>query len=423
MLRAQGHPAKGCGRAGRVSIASGAGTRSTAQAAATRSRWTVVSAIGIGQILAWGSSYYLLSLLAGPIAADTGWPLSWVFGALSLGLLVSGLVSPRIGHIIERRGGRLVLAASAILLSLGLLGVGLAPTLPLFIGAWLVIGVGMGAGLYDPAFSTLGRMYGEDARSAITQVTLFGGFASTICWPLTAILAETLGWRGTCLTYAAIHLAVVLPLYWFGLPREADTKPVAKTAGVPAAGELRPDQHLPFLLLAAGFTLAYATMTVIAVQLPALLQAQGLTLAAAVGLGALLGPSQVGGRVLEMMLGRKTHPIWSLLASTALVAIGILVLVGFSDAAAAGIILYGLGSGIRSIVRGTVPLAMFGRDGYAILMGRLSLPTLLATAVAPLLGIWLLDGLGPTGTLWVLLGAAVVNVALVLPLIPSALPR
>jgi MFS family permease len=382
-----------------------------------------VSAIGIAQILAWGSSYYLLSLLAGPIAADTGWPLAWVFGALSLGLLVSGLVSPRIGHIIERRGGRPVLAASAILLSLGLLGLGLSPTLPVFIGSWLVIGIGMGAGLYDPAFSALGRMYGEDARPAITQVTLFGGFASTVCWPLTAILAETIGWRGTCLTYAAIHLAVVLPLYWFGLPREAPSAPVPKTAGVRAAGDLRPDQRLPFLLLAAGFTLAYATMTVIAVQLPALLQAQGLTLAAAVGLGALIGPSQVGGRILEMMFGRKIHPIWSLVVSTALVVVGILVLVGVSDGAAMGIILYGMGSGIRSIARGTVPLAMFGREGYAILMGRLALPTLLATAVAPLLGTWLLDGLGPTGTLHVLLGAAVLNAAFVLPLIPIALRR
>lgn len=406
-----------------MSIAGGVARESTAEIATTRPRWTVVSAIGIAQILAWGSSYYLLSLLAGPIAADTGWPLAWVFGALSLGLLISGLVSPRIGHMIERQGGRPVLAASAILLSLGLLGLGLSPTLPVFIASWLVIGIGMGAGLYDPAFSALGRMYGEDARPAITQVTLFGGFASTVCWPLTAILAETIGWRGTCLTYAAIHLAVVLPLYWFGLPREAPSAPVPRTAGVPAAGDLRPDQRLPFLLLAAGFTLAYATMTVIAVQLPALLQAQGLTLAAAVGLGALIGPSQVGGRILEMMFGRKIHPIWSLVVSTALVVVGILVLVGVSDAAAMGIILYGMGSGIRSIARGTVPLAMFGREGYAILMGRLALPTLLATAVAPLLGTWLLDGLGPTGTLHVLLGAAVLNAALVLPLIPIALRR
>ena len=135
--------------------------------------------MGIGQILAWGSSYYLLAVLAGPMARATGWSDSWIIGALSLGLLTSGLVSPRVGHLIERFGGRPVLASSAVLLATGLLLQALAPNLPVFIVAWFVIGLGMGAGLYDPAFSTLGRLYGEHARSAITQLTLFGGFART----------------------------------------------------------------------------------------------------------------------------------------------------------------------------------------------------------------------------------------------------
>jgi MFS family permease len=172
---------------------------------ASRPRLVVTSAVGLAQILAWGSSYYLTAILAQPVAADTGWPLFWIVGGLSLGLLVSGLVSPRVGHVIDRRGGRPVLSASAILLALGLFVLGLAPTLPVFEAAWLIIGLGMGAGLYDPAFSTLGRLYGDAARSAITQVTLFGGFASTVCWPLSAFLVEHVRWRGTCLTYAAVY--------------------------------------------------------------------------------------------------------------------------------------------------------------------------------------------------------------------------
>jgi MFS family permease len=339
---------------------------------------------------------------------------------LSIGLLVSGLVSPRVGRIIERHGGRPVLATSAVLLVVGLLGLGLAPTLPIFVAAWVVIGFGMGGGLYDPAFSALGRLYGEDARSAITQVTLFGGFSSTVCWPLTAFLAAHLGWRGACLTYAAILVAVVLPLYLFGLPREAE-RPRRASASTMPPGHVRPEQRVAFVLLAAGFTLAYGIMTVIAVHLLTLLQSQGLALAAAVGLGALVGPSQVGGRVLEMMFGKDAHPVWSLLASSVLVAVGLGMLVVMPGSAAACIVLYGMGSGIRSIVRGTVPLAMFGREGYAILMGRLSLPTLLATAAAPVIGTWLLDWVGPTGTLVVLFGAAVLHVALVLPLMPMAL--
>jgi len=209
----------------------------------------------------------------------------------------------------------------------------------------------------------------------------------------------------------------VLPLYWLGVPREAPHQPIVAHG---RSGRLHRGQRLPFVLLACGFTLAYVIMTVIAVELIALFQAFGLTLAAAVGLGALLGPSQVGGRVLEMLLGRRTHPLWSMLGSTILVTIGLALLATEPGIAAAGIVLYGAGSGIRSIVRGTVPLALFGSDGYAILMGRLGLPTLLAQALSPALGAVLMGHFGAHAMLMMLCGAALVNVALVLPLLPLA---
>lgn len=192
--------------------------------AAEHSKLVVVSAVGVAQVFAWGSTYYLPAVLAGSIATDTGWPLSWVVGALSVGLLVSGLVSPRIGSLIERHGGRPVLATSAILMSIGLLGLGIAPTLPVFIVAWVVIGLGMGAGLYGPAFSARGRLYGDEARSGITGVTLFGGLASTVCWPLTALLADYYGWRGACLAYAAVHLTVM---------RDGSSTPMAAATSLP----------------------------------------------------------------------------------------------------------------------------------------------------------------------------------------------
>ncbi len=393
-----------------------------ARASGERARWVVVSCLGVAQILAWGSSYYLLAVLAGPVSADTGWAMSWVVGALSIGLLVSGLASPRVGRAIDRRGGRPVLAASACLLAAGLLGLGVAPTLPAFVAAWVVIGLGMGCGLYDPAFSALGRVYGDGARLPIAQVTLFGGFASTICWPLSALLAEHVGWRGTCLAYAGVQLTVVLPLYWWGMPREPQpTTPPSVAENAPPPGQMRPDQRPAFLLLAAGFTLAAVIMTTLAVHLLTLLQARGVPLAAAVGFGALLGPAQVGARLLNMAFGRKTHPVWSLLVSAVLVAVGMGMLAGERGVAAAGIVLYGAGSGIRSIARGTVPLALFGREGYAIMMGRLAMPTLVAQAASPAIGAWLLDGFGPTATLWVLCGAAIVNMGLVLALLPVAL--
>ena len=405
-----------------AAIPAGAGS---AGPTTSRSRLTVVSAIGVAQILAWGSSYYLLAVLAGPIASDTGWPLTWIMGALSIGMLVSGLVSPRIGHLIDRRGGRPVLAASAVLLSAGLLLLGLAPSLPVFVLAWVVLGLAMGAGLYDPAFSTLGRLYGEQARSAITHVTLFGGFASTVCWPLSAFLVDHLGWRGACLTYAAIHLAVVLPLYLFGVPREAAKPATAPTAAKAAApsGHVQAGQRYAFVMLAAGFTLAAIIMTVLSVHLLTLLQSQGLALAAAVALGTLIGPAQVGARVLEMLFGKKAHPIWSLVASAVLVAVGLGMLVGAPGVMAVGIVMYGMGSGIRSIARDTVPLALFGKEGYAVLMGRIAMPTLIAQAASPFLGAWLLDSFGTQATLAILCGAAMLNILMVLALVPNALRR
>ena len=390
----------------------------TALADPSRPRLSVVSAIGVGQILAWGSSYYLTAILAKPIADDTGWPLPWIVGALSVGLLVSGLISPRVGRLIARRGGRPVLAASAVLLAAGLLCLGLAPNVPVFVLGWAIVGAGMGAGLYDPAFSTLGRLYGENARSAITQVTLFGGFASTVCWPLSAYLLEHVGWRGTCLAYAAIHVAVVLPLYLLGVPREPDTSVEAAGVVAPPPAPVRSDHRVLFWLLAAGLTLASVTMAVVSVHLLTLLQSQGVALATAVAFGALLGPSQVGARVLEAAFGRKHHPVWSMVVSTVLVAIGLGMMVGAPGVAAVGIVLYGSGSGIRSIARGTVPLALFGKQGYAELMGRLAMPTLVAQAGAPMLGAWLLDGYGSDVTLLVLCGGSVLNVVLAVALVP-----
>ena len=387
------------------------------------SRQRVIAFLGIGQILVWGSSYYLPTVLAKPVSDDTGWPMTWVVGALSAGLLVSGLVSPRVGHLVERHGGRPVLAASAILLAIGLLIQGLAPNIGVFVLAWLVIGFAMGAGLYDPAFSTLTRLYGDQARSAITSLTLWGGFASTVCWPLTAFLVERVGWRGVSLAYVGIMLVIVLPMYWFGLPREALHVPAAKAPAAPISARAKRENRYFLLMLAANFTIASVVMTIIAVHLIAMMQDRGFSLAAAVSLGMLIGPSQVGARVLEAAFGRKVHPIWSLLICSAAVAIGLATLLGSAELVVLGLILYGGGNGLRSIARGTVPLAMFGREGYAVLMGWLALPVLVAQAFSPTVGDLMIQALGTTGTIAVLAGLSVLNVLTTLILVPIALRR
>jgi MFS family permease len=388
-------------------------------------RGVVVAALGVTQILAWGSSYYLPAVLAKPIAEGTGWPLPWVVGGLSLGLLVAGLVSPRVGRAIERTGGRPVLATSSVLLAVGLAGLALARSLPAYLAAWAVIGLGMGAGLYDAAFATLGRLYGQGARGAITNLTLFGGFASTVCWPLSAFLVETAGWRGACLTYAGLQLAVALPVHLALLPRRAPTSPRV-AAPLPEAAAASPsppspvrDRPAAFLLLAAALTLGSVIQGVVSVHLLAVLQARGADLAAAVALGALVGPSQVGARVVEKLLGGRYHPIWTMTASTVLVAAGLGLLWADFPILAACLVPYGAGVGINSIARGTLPLALFGAEGYAALMGRLAAPMLVAGAVAPSAGAFLLERVGASGTLAALAAAAAGNVALVAALFLS----
>ncbi|MPR25212.1 MFS transporter [Microvirga tunisiensis] len=378
----------------------------------------VITTLGITQILAWGCSFYLPAVLARPIADDTGWSLGWVVGGLSVGLLAAGLVAPRVGRTIDAKGGRPVLVASSILLGSGLATLALAHSLPVYLMAWLLMGVGMGAGLYDAAFATLGRLYGKDARRAITTLTLWGGFASTVCWPLSAWLVEHFGWRGACATYAAIQILVSLPLHAFVLPGVSTVRPDAKPSGnpieAPAPQTLTgAKRNRAFLLLATVLTLGAVTASMIGVHLLTLLQARGLDLAAAVALGALVGPSQVGARVVEMAFGRYYHPIWTMVASVALVAGGVVLLVVGFPILALALAFYGAGNGIGSIAKGTLPLALFGPFGYASLMGRLAMPSLLAQALSPFLGAILIEWSGPAAALGLLAGLACLNIGLV----------
>ncbi|TGQ46979.1 MFS transporter [Mesorhizobium sp. M00.F.Ca.ET.216.01.1.1] len=377
-----------------------------------RSRGTIITVLGLTQIMAWGSSYYLPAVIAPAVAADTGWPLAWVVGGLSLGLLVAGLISPRVGSSIERRGGRNALAFSAVCIGVGQLGLAAAPNLAAYIAAWLVVGLGMGAGLYDAAFATLGRRYGTSARSAITTLTLFGGLASTICWPISALLMGELGWRGTCLIYAAVQLLLALPLYLLVVPREmprsARTEPRQTAKAAPVG-----NSSLPIMiLLATTLTLAAVISSTLSVHLLTILQASGLALAAAVGLGALVGPAQVAARAIEMVIARYHHPIWTKFASVSFVAIGVSALWLGMPVVPVALGFYGAGIGLESIARGTLPLALFGSSGYAKLMGRLAMPSLIAQAAAPSVGALLMEWTGAHGTLAVLSGLAMFNVGL-----------
>lgn len=375
-------------------------------------RWPIISALGVVQIFAWGSSYYLLAVLAAPIAADTGWPLAWIVGALSLGLLAAGIVSPRVGDAIGQHGGRPVLAAACLLLAGGLVMLAAAPSLWVFVAGWVVLGLGMGAGLYDAAFATLGGYYGHSARSAITTLTLWGGFASTVCWPLSALFLEHWGWRGTCAAYAAIHLAICLPLVLFVLPRNGKPKPVGGVRETPRLA-LHGHERRTYLILMAIMVLAGLGVTIVSVHLLTLLQQRGFSLAEAVALGALIGPAQVAGRIGEMVSGGRHHPFWALAIATALGAAGMTMLAAGSSVIGLSLVLYGAGNGIFSIAKGALPLALFGPARYAPIMGRLARPGLVAQAVGPTVGALLLSIAGTDQILIMLAALTLANLLLV----------
>ena len=379
----------------------------------------IIPALGITQILAWGSSYYLPTVLAKPIVADTGWSLSWVVGGLSLGLLIAGLASPLVGRQIHRRGGRPVLAASAILLSLGLVILALSPNLIVFTIGWIILGFGMSTGLYDAAFSTLGRLYGQAARQHITTVTLFGGLASTACWPLSAYLVTELGWRGACGVYATIHLLICLPLYLFAVTdREAPSWVEAEARTVSAEREeARPRSPAIFLLLAIAIMVASMLSTVISVHLLTILQSHGIALAAAVALGTIIGPSQVGARFIEMLVSRHHHPIWTKIVSVSCVALGLGLLWAGLPLIPLTLVFYGAGIGLESIARATLPLALFGPADYAPIMGRLARPSLIAQAASPTIGAFLIQWLGAESALGIIVAVAAANVALTVVLL------
>lgn len=365
--------------------------------------------LGLVQILSWGGSFYLMAVMATPIIAETGWSQQWVYGALSTGILVSGLLAPRCGQIIARTGGRVLLALSGAVMAAGLLLMGVSHTLPLFLAAWVIIGVGMAMGLYDALFATLGTRYGSQARGAITGITLISGFCTSLVWPGTALLIHLLDWRGACFAIAALLLALVLPAYLYALPeKRLALKPKAATSAAPQ-GEIAPSL---FWLLCAIFTLASVIMTAVSVQLITLLQASGYTLASALAISAILGPCQVASRVVDMAF-RGGHPVWTALFSVALVAAGLLLLAFFPRFALLSMVLYGAGNGLRAIVRGTLPLAMVKQEAYAVVVGRMARPALIGQALTPLAGGYVYETLGAAATLWLLCALALINVALV----------
>lgn len=373
----------------------------------------VVAALGTAQTLAWASSYYLPAIVAAPMARDLGVSTPTVFLAFSAALIVSALLGPRAGRAIDRWGGRPVLMATNVVFALGLALLGLAGSAPMMFLGWAVLGIGMGSGLYEAAFAALVRFYGTDSRRAITGITLIAGFASTVGWPLTSWLEVQHGWRFACFAWAALHLVV-------GLPLNASLPKVAAVPHEEAGASIEPAAKVPMrsaILLSFVFAATWFISTAMAAHLPRLLQAAGTSLALAVAVGALVGPAQVGARVLEFGLLSKLHPLLSARLAAALHPIGAALLLLFGAPAAAVFgILHGAGNGILTIAKGTLPLVLFGPQAYGHRQGVLMVPARMAQALAPWVFGLALDAWG-AGALVVSagIGVAALGALLMLP--------
>lgn len=347
--------------------------------------WRAVPVLGVTQILAWGTIFYTPVLIVPLIAAERGFSITFAMGGLSVGLLAGGCIAPTIGALIDRYGGHRVMPFGSLAGAIGLVFITYAADPVTYYAAWIVLGAAMAASLYDPAFATLGRIFGANARQPITVLTLAGGFASTVSWPTTYALLKLTNWQGVYLVYAALLALVAAPLHAFALPRTRADITVHHAGGAPP-----PATHAPtgaiFLLVVAAFSTYSFIPSGLSAHLLAIFQRSGIDAGTVVLIGALFGPSQVAARLCEFIFARNVHPLTMVRFAIALLALSFAVLwvFGFSTPAAVVFaIMFGVANGLVTIARGAVPLALFGPTGYGRTVGRIAGPSLIVTAVAP----------------------------------------
>lgn len=367
-----------------------------------RGPWRAVPVLGVTQILAWGCIYYTPVLIVPLIVTERGWSIAFGMGGLSVGLLAAGLAAPTVGRLIDRFGGHVVMVFGSLIGAGGLVLIATLTSQTGYIFSWIVLGIAMSASLYDAAFATLGRIFGAAARRPITALTLAGGFASTVSWPVTHALLRRMDWHETYLIYAAALAIVAAPLHGLLLPRDrhdADHSPAADAGKPPVVA---PARGFTFLLVAAGFT-AYAFVpSGLAAHLLAIFSRSGVDADTVVWIGALFGPAQVGARLIEFAIVRDMHPLWIVRFALAVLlsALVLLLALGVSAISAAFFaVMFGGANGLVTIARGAVPLALFGAQGYGQVIGRLAGPFLLMQSAAPLLMAFAIERMSDAGAL------------------------
>lgn len=346
-----------------------------------------VLGLGVTQIIGYGTLYYSFSILAPDMARGYGLPVEWMFGALSVALLVGGLVSPSIGGWIDRFGAGRIMAVGSLVAALALVGCAASPNRPSFLVALVVIEVAANFVQYGAAFALLVQIAPNVALRSITYLTLIAGFASTIFWPVTTALHASLSWQQIYLVFAGMNALVCLPVHAWLARAARPVRDLASTTEVrKVEGSLPSEKRRSgFVLMIVGFSLQALVSSAVLVHMVPLLSGLGLGAAAAL-VGTLFGPAQVASRLINMLLGRDLQPLVLAAISALLMAAAIAVLAATAPSMVGAMgfaVLFGFGSGLFSIVSGTLPLSLFGSEGYGRLQGKITSARLIVSAMAP----------------------------------------
>jgi len=347
--------------------------------------WRTVSLLGLAQIISWGTLYYALTVLAAPIRQELGFSDLLIFGAFTLGQLISGIAAPIVGRRIDRSGGRGVMTMGSMVAAVALATVAVAQEPLLFTLGWLLAGVAIAACLYDPAFATLHQIAPDRYRRAVTGFTLFGGFASTVFWPLSHSLSDAWGWRATLLSFALLHLLVCIPIHWLAIPDVHPIRSMEKATAIAARSYLVDGR---FMWLAASFSAATFVFSALSAYMISVLGTRGFSVEQAVWIGALIGPMQVLARIVEWSFANRISAIGVGFAACLLAMLGMFLLNLMPAALGFGVLFalcYGASNGILTIARGTVPAELFGAQQQGALLGALARPSFVAKALAPAL--------------------------------------
>jgi MFS family permease len=319
------------------------------------------------------------------MARDLGWSQSFVYGGFTAALVVMGLTSPLIGRTIDRIGGRQVMVAGSLLLALGCAGLAVSRGIVGYYASWCCLGIAMRLTLYDAAFAVLARLGGAAAKRPMAQITLLGGLASTVLWPIGNLLAAHWGWRGALLCYAGFAL-LTIPLH-LAIPSGRHDDLPRRPGAAGATGGSETAFSLAGLLYVVIVTLSNILNAGMSAHMIPIMNGLGMAAGVAVWVATLRGIGQSSARLCEVVFGQSLSPL-----ALAAIASGILPLCFLAgmfsgEIASAGIafaLLYGVGNGLITIVRGTMPLVLFDHRTYGATVGRLLTPSFLLSAVAPL---------------------------------------